>query len=339
MTASGNGHPGKGDVELDCKIATSAGNLFVNGTARGLAKGRGILKGEVTAEALDLNRLLRNTRLGKTTADIIFDAQLKGRDVEGKAEAYVSQFQLDGNSFDGISAEVEKAGKDINGEIKVSNEMADADISADVHLEGEESWYNLLAKINYFHPSMAGLMPAYKDYTLSGALSAQLEGNDYDNLLGEVRLTDVNFFAPEQKSIALDRLVMKSAEVGDGRQVTLRSDWIDGEVKGNFKVKDLAGELMCMVSNALPSLVKCPVKEPEFRSDMEFSLNVKADNTLTEFFNLPVRLMVDVPVSGKIQGSERKAELMIDVPYLQQGKNKLVHDTRVTASIDGVPGV
>lgn len=331
--------PYTGMVEADCHVATLCGDLYVAGTAHNLKKGAGSIKAEVSTEKLNLGTLLGDARFGETTADVIADVNLRGRDADGMLNVYVSDFVFDSAPYAGVAAEVEKDGKDINGVVTVSNDIADAKIDIDSHLEGEESWLELTTSVKYFHPSMLGLLPKYKDYTLSGMLNASLTGNNVDNIAGEVRLTDVSFFAPEQKSVQLDHLILKAATDDMERTISLKSDWADGKIRGNFKVEEVKDEVMYMLGKALPGILPYTGEEKELRSDVEFELRIKPDNTLTEFFGLPVRLLVDVPVKGSVDGTGHTAALSVGVPYIQQGKNKLVKDTRLNVELEGESSV
>lgn len=75
--------------------------------------------------------------------------------------------------------------------------------------------------------------------------------------------------------------------------------------------------------------------EMDLKPEMEFSFQIKPDNTLPDFLKLPVRLLVPVSVDGDVRGEANTASLAIDIPYLQQGKSKLLRDNRLIANIDG----
>jgi len=68
--------------------------------------------------------------------------------------------------------------------------------------------------------------------------------------------------------------------------------------------------------------------------DLAFDVLIKKDNELTKFFNLPVSLLTDIPISGQINELEGTADINLNIPYLQQGKDKLIRNTKLTASIN-----
>ena len=338
IVAAGEGRPASGDVEVDLKAVTSIGSATLAATASGLKNRSGHFKGELATEDLDLGVISGLQELGAANLTADFEGDLKGKDADGELNLYVGDVDYRGRVYGGVTAFARKSGKDCNAQIEVDNEISKMDLTADAHIDRQESWVDLLANVAYLHPSMLGLLPKYPDHTLSGTLSAQLQGDNVDNVTGELRLTDFSFHAPNQKSIQLDRLLLTAANDEEGRHIVLKSDWLDGKVDGNFKVAELPLEVKCMAAEVFPSLLECQRPEKGFTSDISFDLLVKNNNSLTEFFDLPFRMLVDMPVNGGIDGFDNTAWIDFDLPYLQQGKNKLVRDTRLSLRLDGDDG-
>ncbi len=72
--------------------------------------------------------------------------------------------------------------------------------------------------------------------------------------------------------------------------------------------------------------------------NLNFDITLAADNSLTEFFDLPFRLLTPVPIRGQLLDSVGQAALTVDIPYIQQGKDKLVRSTRLSAALDAENG-
>ncbi len=338
LSASGDGIVSEGRYTADCRLATSIGGIDVVARTSGLKKGTGSFSGDFSSDGLNVGILTGDARLGKISSDVSFSGELKGKDVNGHVNACIAGFEYGGTLYEGLTAEANKDGKEINVLVDIDNEIAQAHIDADGHLEGEDSWLILSARVDSFVPSRLGILPAYKDYVFTAMVNALVEGNNPDNVTGEVRVNDLAFYSDGEKSIKLDRLLLKAESDAMARTLTLRSDWVDGVVKGDFKVKEIPEEVLSMLSSVMPSLLVPKAKDSEFTSDVEFSFNVKANNTLPEFFNLPFRFLVDIPVKGAIDGTGNSARLDVDVPFIQQGKNKLVRDTRLDVRLDGESG-
>ena len=339
VLATGSAFPSHGRYTADLCVKTAVGNVAVSARSDGLKGGRGVFDGEISAEDVDCGILSGDNRWGNATAEFMFAGKVAGREVDGDLTAVVSSFEYGGVRYDGLTAVVGKEGKDMDISIDVDNNIAEAHLEADGHIDGAESWMNLYARVGSFRPDLPGLLPAYEGYRFSGVLNASLEGDTPDNLIGEIRLNDAGFKDDNGKGISLSHLMIKGEREESVRTLTLRSDWIDGVIKGDFIFKELPVEVKSMLCSVFPGWFGAPPElEEGFDSDVEFSFLVKANNTLPEFFSLPFRLLVDIPITGSIDGTGNSARMSLSVPYLQQGKNKLVRDTRLALGLDGESG-
>ncbi len=339
LSATGKGVPYRGDINADCRLSTSCGDVLLSANAVGLKGGRGNIYTEVTIEDLALGALTGDTRVGNVTGDVIFDGSLLGKDIEGDLSVVLEEVGYRGYTLTDINAHASKEGKEVKLNLSSDNIMADLVLDADVNMDGEESWASLHSDVRSFNPDVVTALPEkYRGYTLSGRIDADLAGNSLDNVLGDLRLNDMSFRHPQKKSLMLDHLLVKCDKDSIGRMISLRSDWLTGDVKGDFKMKELVAESKHMLSRVLPCLVKSPEGAENLNSDISFDFTLAADNTLPEFFNLPFRMLVPVPVSGAIDATSNTATLHVDVPYLQQGKNKLLRSTHLNAAIDAESG-
>ncbi|MDE6299772.1 MAG: translocation/assembly module TamB, partial [Muribaculaceae bacterium] len=219
--------------------------------------------------------------------------------------------------------------------LMADNVLASIDASADLILDGRDSRILLNADIDSFNPSLMGWLPKYNNYILEGKIRGDLSGNNIDNMVGEVEVDDFRFSRPESQELQFNRLTLAAAGEPGSRSLSLRNDWLDFDIEGDYRFASLPNEMQTILHSIFPSLIDIPKKKVDFSSTADFSLLIHPDNSLTEFFRLPVRLLVPVTLGGSIDGVSNTASLALDVPYLQQGKNKLLRDNRLVARLDG----
>lgn len=336
VAISGEGHCDMAAKSLnaDCEVITTSGALFVSGLAKDLGVGRGTFKGELLTENINLGGLLDSGKLGLLNANADFDIALKGKDINGDINLYVSDFDFNGAACGGIVVEAMKSGKEVTASVTVDNSIALVNVDGVGVIEGDESRLSVNCVVERLVPSLAGLLPDKNYSVFSGTVGADLMGSNIDNVSGEIRLSDFKYTTPD-KSLQLDRLLLTSSFANNGRTLKLRSDWVDGDIEGKFKVREIPVVMRSLLNRTLPTLF--PVPESKMDSDMalEFSFLLSPENQVTEFFNLPFRLLVPIPINGTIIEKESTATLSVDIPYIQQGRNKLVRDSRLHLSLDG----
>lgn len=339
LSATGTALPFAGDFKGDARLLTSCGDLLISATVGALKKGHGKIKAEVTTEGLALGSLLSEGNLGHFVADISFDGTLAGKDINGEVTADIHDFSYQGSELDNITLHADKRDQDIKLEVTADNTTAKLNLNGEGYIDGASSEISLQSDIAYFNPASLGLLPAkYRGSRVGGHADIKLHGNNIDNAIGKINLSDFYFKNNDDKALLLKNLVLTAEADSIERVVSLKSDWISGEIKGDFRLKQLSGEVMAMLAKSLPCLLTAPVGAENFNSDAKFHFTVPADNTLTEFFNLPVRLLVPVTLNGAIEATSNSAEVNVSVPYLQQGKNKLVSGTDITGRLDGESG-
>lgn len=339
LSATGKGVPYKGDLATDCRLTTSCGDVLLSANTTGLEEGRGEVYAEIAIEDMALGALIGDGRIGTVAGDMIFDGVLRGKDVDGDLTVALKEIGYMGYSLTDINAHAVKEGTEVRLNLGSDNILAKLLLDVDFNMEGAESWVNLHGDIKSFNPDLVVDLPdKYRGYTVSGHIDADLAGNNLDNVIGDLRINDVSFTNAQKKSLALDQLSVKCSRDSIGRMISLRSDWLSGDVKGNFKIKELAAEVQHMMSKVLPCLIKSPVGAENLNSDISFEFTMAADNTLPEFFNLPFRMLVPVPLSGSIDATSNTATLHMDIPYLQQGKNKLLRAVQLNGAIDADSG-
>lgn len=338
---SGGGRPLAGLLKGDADISSNFGNLKVSGMVEGLTAKTKHIKGRLSTGGFHLGKVISKGNVGKISGEIGADCSLDGKIPDGTFDADISEFEFNGRRFGGLVAEGQKVGDDFEIEANLINSIVDAHLEAEGHIEGEDSWGNLRADIIRSSPGQLGIAPQYASHILSARVDVNVEGNNVDNITGDLRVNDLLFFSPlkNTKSLFLDHLVMKMRQENEQRKLTLDSDWLKGDINGDFKIADLPKETLFMLSKTLPSLVRFDGDGEDLMSDISYNLEIAADNTLPEFFNLPFRLLVPVPIRGFIDGSTKTAKITTDIPYLQQGKNRLIRDSRVTAVLDGHTGM
>lgn len=338
LSATGRGAVGKGDYEADCELSVSCGSLFVSGECKNLKSYSGIIKAEATSESFQLGALLGEEKIGSAQFDVVFDGMLARKDVDGTLSAYVTEFVYNGVQCGGVALDAIKEGEDVEAHVTIDNAVASAEAELKAAVNKENPWLNLQCEINEIVPSMFLHMPKFEGYSMSATVSADVMGNNIDNLIGELRLSDARFSKDGGNEIELDKFMVKASDSESGRTLSIESDWLDAEVEGNYKYADIPRELMGMVSQVVPSLVKTPDIDVQSHSDVEFSLLVRPDNSLPEFLNLPFRFLVPVSVHGNVCGTDSTSFLAVDIPYIQQGRNKLVRDSRLNINLDGRSG-
>ncbi|MCH5226594.1 MAG: translocation/assembly module TamB [Muribaculaceae bacterium] len=322
------------EIETDDFLVTFEGGM--NQVARKKFQG----EGELNIENLSVQDLIPSVPIGALNANVVAQVTVDHGSPEGMVSLSIENFDYKGKKYEGLSLNLNKIGENVEGDILMQNDIADFTGNFGGSLTEEEKNARLDIDLRSLNLSSLIDMKAYEGYLISGNIS--MDGSiEKDNLInGELFLSEMAFTAPDNsRSLHLKNLDL-TADSADGRQsLALNSDWVEARVEGHTDIKKLPSQIVQLVENVFPALI--PIDNPEndyLTSNLEFDAVIKKNNAIPEFFNLPIRLLVPVTISGTIQSSSNSASLSLDCPYLQQGKDKLIYDTKVVADIDGSEG-
>ena len=297
-------------------------------------------EGELNLEDVLLHEILPQVPVSHINANLITQMELNDGKPEGMVSLMVEDLEYKGTKYDGFSLNVSKEDNFFDGDFLMHNVLADIESKFSGDMESEEKSVAIDMDINRLDLSEIVDMKAYDGYVLSGSLNLDGKSRGINDFEGELTANKFKFISPDgNKKLQLNRLKINAEKEDSLRSVEVQSDWLDFRAEGPYRLKEIPAQLQALAQSVFPAMLKKEEHSPQtFSSDMAFDLVIKKNNSLTEFFNLPVKLLVPITVSGLIEGSRNTASLTIDVPYLQQGKDKLIYDSKFLADINGDTG-
>lgn len=332
-------HSINGNLTLDSDIFNIVFEGGIEEPSKGLFKG----EGELNLGNVRLDKILPNQPFGNINANLVAEGQGRGNDIEGMLSLVVEDFEYKGKLYEGFSLNVGKEMENITGDLSLHNAIADIEAEFRGDMESDLKQVGLDLEIQRLDLSELVDMKSFKDYTIAGDIHLNGSGTGIDSIAGELSMNDFVFQSPDNnRKLRLHQLTLNADVVDSIHSLNLRSDWVDLRAEGPYHLKTLPSQLTSLAESVFPVLVKADHDREKTRnltSDLEFDVVIKKNNALPEFFNLPVRLLVPVTINGSIEGSTNSAFVNVSVPYLQQGKDKLIYNTKLVANLYGDVGV
>ena len=334
-------------------ISSNLFDITIEGGGEEKKNGHFSGQGEINLSDVRIQELLPKIPLENLNANIIAEGDLINGNPQGMISLVVEDFELNRKTYEGFSLNLSKEGEDFDGDLMFHNAIADIEARFAGDIEGEEKDLKLDMDFQRVDLSEVIDMKKYTDYLLSGNLNLDLAAVGTSELTGELNLNNFSFASSDgSRSLRLKQLRMDASREDSLQRINLASDWLDISVESTYPVKDLVAQLKEMGYRVMPALLTPPEEQPvvsgvnrpevgngimEART-LDFDIHIKRNNSVPEFFNLPVRLLVPINIYGNVSEESNSANLSVDIPYLQQGKSKLIYDTRLTATLEGNSG-
>lgn len=321
-------------VKSDFKLISALGNIDGN-VALNYKNARNLsLQATVNTPGFNVGQLLAQADLGSVAIDAECDISLSNGYLGGTLSADVPFIDYKGKRWQNIVADVTR--NHALTDLAVTIDDADARLQID----GTGSYatgigaLNLTAAVEHLNLGAISFHTPLGNSQLRGNLDVDVKGNNIRDLDGEVSLTDFHILYPGKKAFDLDFLELRSFIEADGiRTALIRSPYINGTLQGHFSFARMPFVVTNILAPACPSFIA----QKPIAPDNEFAdLRLYISNTedLQEYFNLPVKVLEDVSITGNYNESKGSLKATVDVPYLLQGRDKLIRDTRLSLNAD-----
>ncbi|MDQ3190762.1 MAG: translocation/assembly module TamB domain-containing protein [Bacteroidota bacterium] len=188
---------------------------------------------------------------------------------------------------------------DFNGNVDFSKEIPD--ITADILLEGAD-----LRALNF----------SQEDIRVKGALTANVSGNDIDNIIGKIGIRDVLIIKNEE-SYRLDTAVFTSTKEGVKKRMTLISDFLTAEISGIINPSDLGLEIQKHINQHFNLHLTEEVNQKELKpQNFDFQFAVKDALILTEVLIPELQEFDKIDIKGSYNSYTSDLNLLVKAPLI-----------------------
>ena len=266
--------------------------------------------GNIILDNFDVGDLINDKTIGKVSMNL---------DVDGKGftQKYINTsfagdvFQLKYNGYNYTKIIVDGSFKQpiFKGKFYVNDPNLFMDFSGVLDLSKKENVYDFHTKIDYANLVKLNFI---KDSisVFKGDIVVKASGNSFDNLQGNLLLTDASYQNKKDIYFVDSLNVNSSFDVSGERAITINSpDAIDGSVVGKYKFN----QLQKMVENSLGSFYSNykPNKVlPNQYLKFDFDLNSK----IIEIFNPEISLAKNTKLKGNIASDSKNFKLDFSSP-------------------------
>ena len=319
-----------GDVQLtaDCeRNQQGAGNLQANlQTGIGEAKiaidlaADQSFAGSAEISAQYLQKLLDTNDLGKLTATLAMKGQLhEGQKPDVNVEGTISDFDYKGYSYHNLAINGGYNKGVISGNFDINDPNIEAHIKAelsDEHLNDKSlNSIKLQASIEHYNPQALHLTDQWGGATLSGQLEADLAAHNLNDAQGNIRLSNFTISATDKHpAYRLDNLNITTGREDGIHFLTVKSDFADAELKGQFDYKTLPASFINLLKSKLPTLPFLPEKTTKSNNNFVLRLMVSKSDWLRRVFNIDLQLRQPVTLQARVNDFTNELYLNGEIP-------------------------
>lgn len=317
-------------------IASATGKIVFDATPKIDSKENGYVLRDIAFDVntndYDVGRLLNNSHLGTVSLAAGGTFTPKRNNTSEQAELQLNVPHIQYNGYDYSSIDITASLKDnylvINAGIKDVN----ADISAELLAELQDKEPKGFVKVHIadLAPFTCNLIDRYEGYRLCSDIECGFIGNNVNDAIANLTVRDLKFTA-----LGLPPLVMENLNFSlDGKatpaEIHLDSDFISADVEGDYTLDKVPQVVKSILAKSFPELIAVSDEELP-TTDLKLYAQIKYNETLNKFLNLPLSIIYPITITGGIDSAVGNLNLSINAPYLQQ-KDKLIENSAICLS-------
>ena len=274
--------------------------------------------GHINTDGINLRQLLNDTKFGTVATNIAVSGQLKKQQKPDIAiDGIVKQFDYNGYSYSQISLNGNYANNTITGAIGIDDPHVDAQLQGEL-TDGiftkntkKPASIKLQGSINHLAPAAIHLTDQWGEAVMSGDIDANFTASNINDALGDLHISHFNFSATEDAPVYhLDELILTSGYDEGIHFVTLKSDFAEAELRGQFDSSTLTQSITSAIGSKLPTLPSLPKYNRQADNNFSLRLNLFKTDWLKRF--LGVNLSLQQPLSLQARVNDNTRELYLD---------------------------
>ncbi len=179
--------------------------------------------------------------------------------------------------------------------------------------------YKFHAQVADFHPHALRLTEEYEGGEFNFKVNANFQGNTLDNLQGMISVDSLQYTDADTDYQFSQFLIQAQKASNQHKQITILSDFIDGQIVGNYNYSTLPATINNLLHSYLPSLMSPTRRSNAIKTNnaLEFRFNIHNTDILTEVFQLPITVYANSDLRGKIDESNGQINLSAYFPRMR----------------------
>lgn len=283
--------------------------------------GKSAYSGNLALQQFDLGTWFGDAQnLGKVSlTTVVKGGGLKLETLAANLTGDVQEITLKGHTYKDLKVDGVVKGKSFTGDMKVRDEFLDMDFSGLVDLGKEIPEFRFNAEVRKAELRELNLL---KDtFSIKGKLVADFRGKRVDDLVGNLRLNDVQLRRGSYVT-HVDQAVLSSTITGNQEKwIQLKTEQAEGEVKGRFSYADLPKVFRNYINHTFTRNFEEKVKVPP----QQFTFNLKIyDSTGLARIVLPKLYSIrNSVIRGNVNSERQEFNVQLSVPEVIYDKYQL----------------
>jgi hypothetical protein len=284
------------------EIRTSQGNIRTDISLRPGESKKYMIKGLVRGSDINIGELSGKSEfLGKLSMQANVDGyaySLKkfAADLTGK----IDSIEINKYIYRNINLNGSFTEKKWDGSVNISDKNIKLDLLGLLNFNNKLPEFDFTLNIAHANLYKLNFDKLDTSAAVTLLLTSNFKGNSIDNLDGEIKLLNSKF-RKYNNNLELHDFSIKTYKEGDKPVLSLRTDFLDADIKGYYNFAGLGGLVRSTLASLMPSRFPVRGKEKVLKKNMfTFEINFKNTDRINNFFRTGLQLADKSYIKGAI---------------------------------------
>jgi len=273
-------------------------------------------QGRINTDNFFIGKLLESEeKLGEISMSANIHGHTSGKSIEAILDGIIDSLELFKYNYTNIQLAGKLNDRNFDGLFKVSDPNIEMEFEGKVNINQEKPEFDFTANITRARPYFLNIYETDPSFFVSFLLKTNFTGRTVDDINGQIRLVN-SLFKEKDKQVQVYDFILQAEADGINKNITIRSDIMDGDINGTFQFGNIKNHLKDFVSDYIPALVKNPenITQENDLNDFRFDLRLKNIEPVISFFLPDFNIANKTHIYGFFNPKDTAAELNINCP-------------------------
>jgi hypothetical protein len=151
-----------------------------------------------------------------------------------------------------------------------------------------------------------------KEFALNGLFNLNFTGSNIDNFAGTAKISNA-VLLHDAVPLSFDSLLLESFYINDAKILTLRSNNIEAQVSGKFKIDELPDAFKSFLSKYTPAYISKPSNAIS-EQDFSFLIKTKEVDAYTQIFDPKLKGFDNAFIKGNLKLKDNQFNVNANIP-------------------------
>jgi len=307
-----------GAMKLDISLKPDTGNSIK-------------YRGRLGTSDFALGRILdKEDVVGALAMNVLVDGSIVDGTPTAEMDGEIASLLLNNYRYSNILIKGALSNDLFDGFFTVKDPNIQMDFTGKVDFTSEIPVFNFTADVSRARPYFLNLNEKDPNLFVSFLLKTNFSGEDIDQLNGNIHLIN-SFFRSADKQLQVYDLTLEAINNEDHNVFHLRSDLLDADMNGRFRLSTLPGSVKSIINKYVAVFPDSSIVR-DSTTWFDFSVALKNTDPFFDFFLPDYQVSTNSVLAGHYDFSQDQLSTTADIPYVALGKNKLSNLSLVSES-------